>query len=163
YRYLLLMTKNSTLAEDLTGETFERALRSWRRFDPRRAGARTWLCQIARSTALDHFRAEDRRRRREERFARETPAVEERPFAERVRGYVGKVAANEPAPRRRLLPRLTLRQTGFALAGAAASLVAVSLIYGLISSGGPGGKTAASTRSSAGRERAALPAHTAVA
>ncbi len=82
YRYLLLMTKNSTLAEDLTGETFERALRSWRRFDPRRAGARTWLCQIARSTALDHFRAEDRRRRREESFARETPAVEERAFAE---------------------------------------------------------------------------------
>src|SRR2546426_439969 len=82
---------------------------------------------------------------------------------ERVHEYVRKVAANEPAPRRRLLPRLTLRQTGFALAGAAASLVAVSLIYGLISSGGPGGKTAAPTRSSAAGVKAAQPAQTAVA
>ena len=30
-----------------------------------RSSARTWLCTIARSTALDHFRAEQRRRRRE--------------------------------------------------------------------------------------------------
>jgi RNA polymerase sigma-70 factor (ECF subfamily) len=82
YRYLLLMTKDPTLAEDLTGETFERALRSWRRFDPRRAGARTWLCQIARSTALDHFRAEDRRRRREESYSRETPVAHEQPYGE---------------------------------------------------------------------------------
>ena len=37
----------------------------WRRFDPARASARTWLCTIARSTALDHFRAEKRRRNRE--------------------------------------------------------------------------------------------------
>jgi RNA polymerase sigma-70 factor (ECF subfamily) len=54
------------VAEDLTGETFERALRRWRRFDPRRGSAKTWLCQLARSAALDHFRLERRRRRREE-------------------------------------------------------------------------------------------------
>ena len=58
YRYLLYVTGNPHLAEDLAAETFERALRRWRRFDPRRAAARTWLCQLARSTALDHFRAE---------------------------------------------------------------------------------------------------------
>ena len=71
YRYLLYMTKNQTLAEDLTSATFERALSAWGRFDPRRAGARTWLCQLARTVALDHFRSEERRRRREESFARE--------------------------------------------------------------------------------------------
>jgi RNA polymerase sigma-70 factor (ECF subfamily) len=71
YRYLLLMTKNPTIAEDLTSETFEKAWRSWDRFDPRRGGPRTWLCQIARTTALDHFRAEDRRRRREDVFVRD--------------------------------------------------------------------------------------------
>jgi RNA polymerase sigma factor (sigma-70 family) len=70
YRYLLTMTKDSTLAEDLTSETFERALRRWRRYDPRRASEKTWLLMLARSTALDHFRAEARRHRREERFAR---------------------------------------------------------------------------------------------
>src|SRR4051812_15382501 len=65
YRYLLVFTRDPSLAEDLAAETFERALRTWRRFDPARASARTWLCTIARSIALDHFRAEKRRRSRE--------------------------------------------------------------------------------------------------
>lgn len=71
YRYLLTMTKDAALAEDLTSETFERALRRWHRFDPRRAGEKTWLLMLARSAALDHFRAEARRQRREDRFAGE--------------------------------------------------------------------------------------------
>jgi RNA polymerase sigma-70 factor (ECF subfamily) len=66
YRYLLFLTADRHLAEDLTGETFERALRKWKRFDPRRGSERTWLCQVARSRALDHFRSEARRRKREE-------------------------------------------------------------------------------------------------
>ena len=65
YRYLLVFTRDHALAEDLAAETFERALRIWRRFDPARSSARTWLCTIARSIALDHFRAEQRRRNRE--------------------------------------------------------------------------------------------------
>jgi RNA polymerase sigma factor (sigma-70 family) len=67
--YLVYLTGDRGIAEDLTAETFERALRLWRRFDPRRGSARTWLCQLARTTALDHFRAEDRRRRREGAYA----------------------------------------------------------------------------------------------
>ncbi len=73
HRYLLFLTGDRSAAEDLTGETFEKAFRSWRRFDPRRGSPRTWLCQIARSTALDHFRAEERRWRREERAGRDLP------------------------------------------------------------------------------------------
>jgi RNA polymerase sigma-70 factor (ECF subfamily) len=65
YRYLLYMTASPSTAEDLTSETFERAFTRWGRFDARRGSARTWLCQIARSAALDHFRSEERRRRRE--------------------------------------------------------------------------------------------------
>jgi RNA polymerase sigma factor (sigma-70 family) len=79
YAYLLYLTGDPTVAEDLTGETFERALRTWRRFDARRASARTWLCQIARTTALDHLRGEARRRRREERYAGALRAVDEGP------------------------------------------------------------------------------------
>ena len=67
YGYLLYLTKNWALAEDLTGETFETALRRWKRFDPRRGTPRAWLLAIARSTALNAFRADARRRRREER------------------------------------------------------------------------------------------------
>jgi RNA polymerase sigma factor (sigma-70 family) len=73
HRYLLFLTGNRTVAEDLTGETFEKAFRSWRRFDPRRGTARAWLCRIARSSALDYFRSEERRRRREDRYASGLP------------------------------------------------------------------------------------------
>jgi RNA polymerase sigma factor (sigma-70 family) len=69
YRYLLVLTRDASLAEDLAAETFERALRTWRRFDPRRSSPCTWLCTIARSTALDHYRAEKRRRNRERAVA----------------------------------------------------------------------------------------------
>ena len=69
YAYLVYVTRDRSLAEDLTADTFEKALKAWRRFDASRGSARTWLCQIARTTAHDWFRAEERRRRREERAA----------------------------------------------------------------------------------------------
>jgi len=69
YRYALYLTGDREVAEDLTNETFERAVRRWRSFDPRRGSEKTWLCQLARGAALDHFRAEDRRRSREETYA----------------------------------------------------------------------------------------------
>jgi RNA polymerase sigma-70 factor (ECF subfamily) len=71
YRYLVFLTGDRAAAEDLSAETFEKAFRTWRRFDPRRGSPRTWLCQIARTTALDWFRAEARRKRREETYARD--------------------------------------------------------------------------------------------
>jgi RNA polymerase sigma-70 factor, ECF subfamily len=46
-------------AEDLTQQTFERALRAWRRFDPERASPLTWLLAIARNLLIDHYRGLD--------------------------------------------------------------------------------------------------------
>lgn len=66
YGYLAWFTSDRFAAEELTAETFARALRLWPRFDPSRGSARTWLCQVARTVALDHFRSERRRVRREE-------------------------------------------------------------------------------------------------
>jgi RNA polymerase sigma factor (sigma-70 family) len=83
FRYLVFLTADPVLAEDLTGETFEKAFRSWKRFDPRRGSERTWLCQLARSKALDHFRSEARRRRREDRSAAEAPQPVE-PWADGI-------------------------------------------------------------------------------
>ncbi len=80
--YLVYMTGDRHLADDLTAATFEKALRLWRRFDPRRASARTWLCQIARTVALDHFRADERRRRRETAYAVREPSADEGPLLE---------------------------------------------------------------------------------
>jgi RNA polymerase sigma factor (sigma-70 family) len=83
YGYLLYLTKNWALAEDLTSETFETALRRWRRYDAGRGTHRSWLLAIARSTALDWFRADARRRRREERAeSREVREEREPAFGE---------------------------------------------------------------------------------
>jgi RNA polymerase sigma-70 factor (ECF subfamily) len=45
-------------AEDLTQQTFERALRSWERFDPERGSHETWLLSIARNLLIDHYRSD---------------------------------------------------------------------------------------------------------
>lgn len=79
-RYVLYLAGDQAVADDLTAQTFERALRSWQRYDARRGSERTWLCQIARSATLDHLRSEERRRRREgaymaSRCATETGSV----------------------------------------------------------------------------------------
>ena len=80
--FLVYLTGDRNVAEDLTAETFARALERWRRYDPRRGSARTWLCQLARSTALDHFRSEERRRRREGRYSLDVRESAEGAFGE---------------------------------------------------------------------------------
>jgi RNA polymerase sigma-70 factor (ECF subfamily) len=73
HAYLVYLTGDRTLAEDLTAGTFEKAMKIWNRFDSRRASAKTFLCGIARTVALDHFRSEERRRRRETVYAAREP------------------------------------------------------------------------------------------
>jgi RNA polymerase sigma-70 factor, ECF subfamily len=82
HAYLVYLTGDRSLAEDLTASTFEKALGIWHRFDPLRATAKTYLCGIARTVALDHFRSEERRRRREGAYAAREPRSDERPLAE---------------------------------------------------------------------------------
>src|SRR5438552_13689291 len=77
YGYLAWFTGDRSTADELTGATFERALRLWHRFDPARGSAQTWFCQVARTVALDHFRSERRRTRREQ-IAAPSERVEER-------------------------------------------------------------------------------------
>jgi RNA polymerase sigma-70 factor, ECF subfamily len=77
YGYLVYLTGDRTAAEDLAAETFEKAFRTWRRFDPRRSSPRTWLCRIAHNVAVDWFRAEARRRRREDAYMRDRDSVDE--------------------------------------------------------------------------------------
>jgi RNA polymerase sigma factor (sigma-70 family) len=56
YGFLAYRLGDRDTAEDLTQATFERALRAWGRFDPRRASASTWLLAIARNLLIDHYR-----------------------------------------------------------------------------------------------------------
>ena len=55
YRYLMSLTHDADLAEELTQETFYQAIRSSERFDGS-CKVSTWLCGIARNVLLTHRR-----------------------------------------------------------------------------------------------------------
>src|SRR2546423_1180112 len=103
YAYLVYLTGDRATAEDLAAETFEKALRSWKQFDPRRASAKTWLCQIARSRALDHFRAEARRRRREDLYAVREPVEREEVFGRELSPWLERALAALSAGEREVI------------------------------------------------------------
>jgi RNA polymerase sigma factor (sigma-70 family) len=77
YAAIAYRVRNDDLAEDLTQETFERALRAWARFDARKASEVTWLLTIANNVMIDHHR----RRRVTDELGEET-AVETTPGPE---------------------------------------------------------------------------------
>src|SRR5581483_8182240 len=56
YAVLAYRVRDQHLAEDLTQATFERALRAWSRFDPRRGSEQAWLLRIAHNLLIDHMR-----------------------------------------------------------------------------------------------------------
>ena len=57
YRFLYYRTRSTALAEDLTSETFFRALRSMTNFRWQGKDFGAWLMTIARNLATDHFKA----------------------------------------------------------------------------------------------------------
>jgi len=61
FRYVRFRVATREAAEDVTSVVFMKALRSFDRYDPRRAAPRTWLLRIARNAVTDHLRALRRR------------------------------------------------------------------------------------------------------
>jgi RNA polymerase sigma factor (sigma-70 family) len=57
YGFFAYRVRSREEAEDLTQMTFERALRAWGRYDPRRAQVATWLLSIARNLLIDSYRS----------------------------------------------------------------------------------------------------------
>jgi RNA polymerase sigma factor (sigma-70 family) len=80
YGFLAYRLRDRDVAEDLTQATFERALRAWSRFDPRRASELTWLLAIARNLLIDHHRRDKSARNEpiDERMLPGVPGPEER-------------------------------------------------------------------------------------
>jgi len=58
YGFFAYRMRSRADAEDLTQQTFERALKAWARYDASRASVSTWLIVIARNLLLDHVRAD---------------------------------------------------------------------------------------------------------
>ncbi len=62
YRYVMRRTGNPDLSEDLTAETFERAVGAIERYDWRGAPLISWLLRIADRACTDWYRHPDRKR-----------------------------------------------------------------------------------------------------
>jgi RNA polymerase sigma factor (sigma-70 family) len=56
FGFLAYRTGDRALAEDLLADTFEKALRARRRFDPAKGSSKTWLYSIALNTLRDSVR-----------------------------------------------------------------------------------------------------------
>jgi RNA polymerase sigma factor (sigma-70 family) len=62
YAFIAYRVGDRSVAEDITSQVFEKALKAFPRYDPGRASLSTWLFTIARNSISDHFR--DRRKRK---------------------------------------------------------------------------------------------------
>ncbi|MDR2687457.1 MAG: hypothetical protein LBB75_06870 [Oscillospiraceae bacterium] len=60
YRYALRLTRGEHLAEELTAETFFKALKNLPRYDETKSDIRVWLCQIAKNTWISQCRKQGR-------------------------------------------------------------------------------------------------------
>jgi RNA polymerase sigma factor (sigma-70 family) len=85
YGFLAYRTGDRALAEDLLADTFERALRSRRKYDARKGTQRSWLYAIALNLLRDHAR----------RAAAESRAVERVGVPEGVPSGLGAVEDRE--------------------------------------------------------------------
>ncbi len=59
YKYLLVLCKNETLAEEITQETFFKALKNINKFKGE-CSVYSWLCQIARNTFFTYQKKQKR-------------------------------------------------------------------------------------------------------
>ena len=74
FGFLAYRTGDRSLAEDLLADTFERALRSRKRYDAARGSQRTWLYAIAMNLLRDHARRAAAEGRAIERVGAPVPA-----------------------------------------------------------------------------------------
>ncbi|HYF05145.1 MAG TPA: sigma-70 family RNA polymerase sigma factor [Patescibacteria group bacterium] len=57
YQFIYYRTHHKETAEDLTSQTFTKALVRIESYNPEKAGFTTWLYQIARNSIIDYYRA----------------------------------------------------------------------------------------------------------
>jgi RNA polymerase sigma factor (sigma-70 family) len=77
YGFLAYRTGDRSLAEDLLADTFERALRSRKRYDAARGSQRTWLYAIAMNLLRDQARRAAAEGRAVEKVGHAVPPVRE--------------------------------------------------------------------------------------
>jgi len=93
YRYAFLRVRDRMEAEDVTSETFIRALRSLHRYEPRAPFA-AWLIRIARNLVIDRARGGTRREANERAAAMPGSVDPEREALARIEGDELRKALN---------------------------------------------------------------------
>ena len=59
YLYMMSLSKNEEISEEITQETFFRAMKSLDKFEGK-SSIKTWLCQIARNLFINHIKKQKR-------------------------------------------------------------------------------------------------------
>ncbi|MEJ7826254.1 MAG: sigma-70 family RNA polymerase sigma factor [Solirubrobacteraceae bacterium] len=85
YGFLAYRVGDPTVAEDLLGDTFERIVKSHKRFNARKGSEKTWIYTIALNCLRDHLR-----RTQAEGRALERSGTEDDHFQERALEQVGE-------------------------------------------------------------------------
>lgn len=83
FGFLAYRCGDRSVAEDLLADTFERALKGRRRYDPRKASAKTWIYAIALNCLRDHQRRTGAEARAIDRVGA-APAIADDPALGRV-------------------------------------------------------------------------------
>ena len=76
YKYVLSLTLNESVAEEVTQETFFKAIKNIDKFDGR-CTLYVWLCQIAKNTFFTHYQKSKRFSSIEEQVMKTTDCFEE--------------------------------------------------------------------------------------
>ena len=59
YLYMMSLSKSEEISEEITQETFFRAMKSLDKFEGK-SSIKTWLCQIARNLFINHIKKQKR-------------------------------------------------------------------------------------------------------
>ena len=77
YSYVFTIVKNQSLAEEITQNTFYKAMTARRQYEGK-AGELTWLCSIAKNLAIDECRKNKKFSELDENLPQQTPDLSDK-------------------------------------------------------------------------------------
>ncbi|MFH0776653.1 MAG: sigma-70 family RNA polymerase sigma factor [Patescibacteria group bacterium] len=101
YAFIFYKTFHRELAEDLTSQTFIRALEKIATFNPKKGSFNSWIYGIARNSVIDHFRAPEKHQKIEDVFDLSSDENISAEFAQKSEFSEVRAALQKLVPRQR--------------------------------------------------------------
>ena len=118
YGYLLCLCGDPTLAEELTAETFSKALHQLHRYDPKYKPS-TWLCTIGRNLLYNEYRRRKKLTALEDADWVSAPSVEaayiQQELVQQIRSCLKSLPSEQQQLFRMRLQGMSFRDIGLAL------------------------------------------------